>query len=95
MTKTNKLFKLKIERPRNVKNDILSGLTVALVLVPEALAFSFVARVDPIIGLYAAFMMGMITAIFGGASGDDFGSHRCGCCHFCTLNDRVVWQRFI
>ncbi len=66
---TNKLFKLKIERPKNVKNDILSGLTVALVLVPEALAFSFVARVDPIVGLYAAFMMGLITAIFGGRPG--------------------------
>ncbi|MDF7822486.1 SulP family inorganic anion transporter [Pontiellaceae bacterium B12227] len=69
MTKTNKLFKLKIERPRNVKNDILSGLTVALALVPEAVAFSFVAKVDPVIGLYAAFMMGLITAIFGGRPG--------------------------
>ncbi len=38
MTTTNKLFKLKIERPRNIKNDILSGLTVALALVPEAVA---------------------------------------------------------
>ena len=69
MTKTNKLFKLNIERPRNIKNDILSGLTVALALVPEAVAFSFVAKVDPVIGLYAAFMMGLITAIFGGRPG--------------------------
>ena len=69
MSKTNKLFKLTIERPRNVKNDILSGLTVALALVPEAVAFSFVAKVDPVIGLYAAFMMGLITAIFGGRPG--------------------------
>jgi SulP family sulfate permease len=69
MTKTNKLFRLKIERPRNAKNDILSGLTVALALVPEAVAFSFVARVDPVVGLYAAFMMGLITAIFGGRPG--------------------------
>ncbi len=69
MTTTNKLFKLKIERPRNIKNDILSGLTVALALVPEAVAFSFVAKVDPVIGLYAAFMMGLITAIFGGRPG--------------------------
>ena len=69
MTKTNTLFKLKIERPRNVKNDLLSGLTVALALVPEAVAFSFVAKVDPVIGLYAAFMMGLITAIFGGRPG--------------------------
>ncbi len=69
MGKANKLFKLRIERPRNVKNDILSGLTVALALVPEAVAFSFVAKVDPVIGLYAAFMMGLITAIFGGRPG--------------------------
>ncbi len=69
MTTTNKLFKLTIERPRNIKNDILSGLTVALALVPEAVAFSFVAKVDPVIGLYAAFMMGLITAIFGGRPG--------------------------
>lgn len=69
MTKTNKLFKLNFERPRNVKNDVLSGLTVALALVPEAVAFSFVAKVDPVIGLYAAFMMGLITAIFGGRPG--------------------------
>jgi len=69
MGKTNKLFKLTIERPRNIKNDILSGLTVALALVPEAVAFSFVAKVDPVIGLYAAFMMGLITAVFGGRPG--------------------------
>ena len=69
MSKKNRFFKLSIERPRNLKNDILSGLTVALALVPEAVAFSFVAKVDPIIGLYAAFMMGLITAIFGGRPG--------------------------
>ncbi|MEE9369659.1 MAG: SulP family inorganic anion transporter [Pontiella sp.] len=69
MQKDNKLFKFNFERPKNIKNDILSGLTVALVLVPEALAFSFVAKVDPIVGLYAAFMMGIITAIFGGRPG--------------------------
>jgi len=54
---------------RNPKNDILSGLTVALALVPEAVAFSFVAGVDPLVGLYGAFMMGLITAIFGGRPG--------------------------
>ena len=69
MEKKNRFIPLKIERPRNVKNDLLSGLTVALALVPEAVAFSFVARVDPVIGLYAAFMMGIITAIFGGRPG--------------------------
>ena len=53
----------------NPKNDILSGLTVALALVPEAVAFSFVAGIDPLVGLYGAFMMGLITALFGGRPG--------------------------
>jgi SulP family sulfate permease len=53
----------------NAKDDILSGLTVALALVPEAVAFAFVAGVDPLVGLYAAFMMGLITSIFGGRPG--------------------------
>ena len=51
------------------KNDILSGLTVALALVPEAIAFAFVCHVSPIIGLYAAFIMGLTTAILGGRPG--------------------------
>ena len=63
------MFDLIIKKPTNIKNDLLSGLTVALALVPEAIAFSFVAHVDPTIGLYAAFMMGLITAIFGGRPG--------------------------
>jgi sulfate permease, SulP family len=53
----------------NVKNDVLSGLTVALALVPEAVAFAFVAGVQPLVGLYAAFMVGLITAVFGGRPG--------------------------
>jgi len=53
----------------NPKDDILSGLTVALALVPEAVAFAFVAGVDPLVGLYGAFIMGIITAIFGGRPG--------------------------
>lgn len=53
----------------NPKNDILSGLTVALALVPEAVAFAFVAGIDPLVGLYGAFMMGIITALFGGRPG--------------------------
>ncbi|KAA8609278.1 sulfate permease [Salipiger aestuarii] len=51
------------------KTDVLSGLTVALALVPEAVAFAFVAGVHPLVGLYAAFMVGLITAIFGGRPG--------------------------
>ncbi|GAB5565348.1 MAG: SulP family inorganic anion transporter [Winogradskyella sp.] len=54
---------------QNPKNDILSGLTVALALVPEAVAFAFIAEVPPIVGLYGAFMMGIVTALFGGRPG--------------------------
>lgn len=54
---------------QNPKNDILSGLTVALALVPEAVAFAFVAGVPPLVGLYGAFMMGIVTALFGGRPG--------------------------
>ncbi len=57
------------KRAASANNDILSGITVALALVPEAVAFAFVAGVDPLVGLYAAFMIGLITAIFGGRPG--------------------------
>lgn len=53
----------------NIKNDTLSGLTVALALVPEAVAFAFVAGVHPLVGLHAAFMVGLITALIGGRPG--------------------------
>ena len=49
--------------------DLLSGLTVALALVPEAVAFSFVAGVAPLVGLYAAFFVGLVTALIGGRPG--------------------------
>ena len=51
------------------KIEILAGLTVALALVPEAVAFAFVAGVEPLVGLYAAFLVGLITAVFGGRPG--------------------------
>ena len=54
---------------RQIGIDVLSGLTVALALVPEAVAFSFVAGVDPLVGLYAAFIVGLITAVIGGRPG--------------------------
>jgi len=53
----------------SAKNDILSGLVVAVALVPEAIAFSFIAQVSPIVGLYAAFILGLITALIGGKPG--------------------------
>jgi SulP family sulfate permease len=63
------MFEFHPSKVATVKNDILSGLTVALALVPEAVAFAFVAGVDPLVGLYAAFMVGLITACIGGRPG--------------------------
>ena len=63
------MIKLIKDAVPNAKNDIISGLTVALALVPEAVAFAFVAGVEPLVGLYAAFMIGLITSIFGGRPG--------------------------
>jgi len=52
-----------------IKTEVLAGLTVALALVPEAVAFAFVAGVNPLVGLYAAFFVGLITACIGGRPG--------------------------
>ncbi|HAR50767.1 MAG TPA: sodium-independent anion transporter, partial [Roseovarius nubinhibens] len=52
-----------------VRTELLSGLTVALALVPEAVAFAFVAGVHPLVGLYAAFLVGLVTAVIGGRPG--------------------------
>jgi SulP family sulfate permease len=53
----------------NVKNDVLSGAVVAVALIPEAIAFSIIAHVNPLVGLYTAFILGLITALFGGKPG--------------------------
>lgn len=63
------MFEFHPSRVATIKNDLLSGLTVALALVPEAVAFAFVAGVEPLVGLYAAFMVGLITACIGGRPG--------------------------
>ena len=52
-----------------VRTELLSGLTVALALIPEAVAFAFVAGVHPLVGLYAAFLVGLVTAVLGGRPG--------------------------
>jgi len=59
------VFKQKV----NYKTEILSGITVALALVPEAVAFAMIAGVGPLVGLYAAFVMGLVTSILGGRPG--------------------------
>ncbi len=63
------MFQLTCPGRQCVKNDVLSGLTVALALVPEAVAFAFIAGVEPLVGLYGAFLMGLVTAIAGGRPG--------------------------
>ncbi len=55
--------------PDRIRIEVLAGLTVALALVPEAVAFAFVAGVEPLVGLYAAFLVGLITAVMGGRPG--------------------------
>ncbi|MFN4008175.1 MAG: SulP family inorganic anion transporter [Chitinophagaceae bacterium] len=63
----NKYFNLfDTSQKVDYKTEILSGLTVALALVPEAVAFALIAGLSPLTGLYAAFMMGLVTSIFGG-----------------------------
>jgi SulP family sulfate permease len=57
------------KKSADIKTDLLSGLTVALALVPEAVAFAIIAHVDPLVGLYAAFIMAIITSVFGGRPG--------------------------
>lgn len=54
---------------QSIKSDILSGIVVAIALVPEAIAFSIIAGVSPLVGLYTAFILGLITAIIGGKAG--------------------------
>lgn len=53
----------------NIKNEVLAGLTVSLALVPEAVAFSLIAGLSPLVGLYSAFIVGLITAVMGGRPG--------------------------
>ncbi|GMR01402.1 MAG: SulP family inorganic anion transporter [Gammaproteobacteria bacterium] len=63
------MFRLGCDNRVCVQNEVLSGLTVALALVPEAVAFAFVAGVEPLVGLYAAFMVGLLASVFGGRPG--------------------------
>ncbi|MFZ9673753.1 MAG: SulP family inorganic anion transporter, partial [Flavobacteriaceae bacterium] len=58
-----------LSQPVHYRTELLSGLTVALALVPEAVAFALIAGLSPLTGLYAAFVMGLVTSIFGGRPG--------------------------
>jgi len=63
------MFQIYYDHAARAKDDILSGLTVAFALVHEAVAFAFVAGVNPLVGLYGAFLMGLVTALVGGRPG--------------------------
>jgi len=63
------MFALYYKHAGGMKDDVLSGLTVAFALVPEAVAFAFVAGVNPLVGLYGAFLMGIVTSLVGGRPG--------------------------
>jgi len=63
------LFNISNYKTDNIKNDILSGLVVAVALVPEAIAFAFIVGVSPIVGLYTAFILGAVTSLIGGKAG--------------------------
>jgi len=67
--KTDLLTSLRHDWLGNIRNDLLAGLVVALALIPEAIAFSIIAGVDPKVGLYASFSIAVITAIVGGRPG--------------------------
>lgn len=86
----NRFIPLRIKRAKNIKNDVLSGLTVSLALVPEAIAFAFVAGVDPKVGLYAAFMMGLITSVLGGRPGMISGATGAVAVIFAPLVAKIV-----
>ncbi len=63
------MFNLQNYEKFNIKNGVLSGIVVAVALVPEAIAFSFIAGVSPLVGLYTAFILGLVTALIGGKPG--------------------------
>ena len=58
-----------LSKPARIRVEVLAGLTVSLALVPEAVAFAFVAGVGPLVGLYAAFIVGLVTSVTGGRPG--------------------------
>ena len=75
-------FKQKVD----YKTEILSGLTVALALVPEAIAFALIPGFSPLTGLYAAFVLALVTSILGGRPGMISGGNRRSSGHFCRAD---------
>ncbi|CAH1057864.1 hypothetical protein PAECIP111894_04037 [Paenibacillus pseudetheri] len=83
----------------NTRTDILSGMTVAVALIPEAIAFSILAGVSPMVGLYASFCIAIVTALAGGRPGmisaatGAMASWAIGITDDCHLNRRYYWHR--
>lgn len=65
----NKVVLFDFSKKINYKNELLAGFTVAMTMIPESLSFAILAGISPLTGLYAAFMMGLVTAILGGRPG--------------------------
>ncbi|WP_294311433.1 SulP family inorganic anion transporter [uncultured Chryseobacterium sp.] len=65
----NSIALFDFSKKNNYKNELLAGLTVAMTMIPESLSFAILAGLSPLTGLYAAFMMGLVTAVFGGRPG--------------------------
>jgi len=80
----SRVFDLRSGLSGSPKAEILSGITVALALVPEAVAFAFLAGVPPLVGLYAAFIICLLTSVCGGRPGMISGAtgarSSSGCC---------------
>ncbi|MGE8290683.1 MAG: SulP family inorganic anion transporter, partial [Sphingobacterium sp.] len=65
----NNTFEFFNVRSINFKNELFAGLTVAMTMIPESLSFAILAGLPPLTGLYAAFLMGLVTAVLGGRPG--------------------------
>ena len=66
----NKIFNLfDLTQKVHYKTEVLAGLTVAMTMIPESLSFAIIAAFPPLVGLYGAVIMGLVTAIFGGRPG--------------------------
>lgn len=74
------------KKSASIKDDIFAGITVSLAMIPEVVAFAFVAHIDPLVALSGAFMIGLITATFGGRPGLISGAAGAVAVIFCGFN---------
>lgn len=86
------LQQVKREWFSNIRGDVLAGITVALALIPEAIAFSIIAGVDPMVGLYASFAIAVIIAFVGGRTGMISAATGAMALVIVTLVKTMVWN---